>query len=90
MDLPLRLRAALAKPRGGVYWLILPTVNVELFSIALREFAKEAARTSAYSWWWIGPGGTPAGRSRSPKGYTWSSCPPARLSYSSRRIGCGR
>jgi transposase len=27
---------------GEVYWLILPTVNVELFSIALREFAKEA------------------------------------------------
>jgi transposase len=26
---------------GGVYWLILPTVNVELFSIALREFARE-------------------------------------------------
>ena len=26
---------------GEVYWLVLPTVNVELFSIALREFAKE-------------------------------------------------
>jgi transposase len=26
---------------GEVYWLILPTVNVELFSIALREFARE-------------------------------------------------
>ena len=26
---------------GEVYWLILPTVNVELFSMALREFAKE-------------------------------------------------
>jgi transposase len=24
-----------------VYWLILPTVNTELFSMALREFAKE-------------------------------------------------
>jgi transposase len=26
---------------GEVYWLILPTVNVELFSIALKEFARE-------------------------------------------------
>jgi transposase len=26
---------------GEVYWLILPTVNVELFSRALKEFAKE-------------------------------------------------
>src|SRR5215210_1223290 len=27
---------------GKVYWLILPTVNVELFSMALNECAKEA------------------------------------------------
>ena len=26
---------------GEVYWLILPTVNKELFSMALKEFAKE-------------------------------------------------
>ena len=26
---------------GEVYWLILPTVNTDLFSMALREFAKE-------------------------------------------------
>lgn len=26
---------------GEVFWLILPTVNVELFSLALGEFAKE-------------------------------------------------
>jgi transposase len=26
---------------GEVYWLVLPTVNVKLFSMALREFAKE-------------------------------------------------
>ena len=25
---------------GEVFWLVLPTVNVELFSMALREFAK--------------------------------------------------
>jgi DDE superfamily endonuclease len=30
------------RPQSGeVYWLILPTVNVELFSMALYEFAKE-------------------------------------------------
>jgi transposase len=30
------------RPQSGeVYWLILPTVNVELFSIALNEFARE-------------------------------------------------
>jgi transposase len=26
---------------GEVFWLILPTVNTELFSLALKEFAKE-------------------------------------------------
>ena len=26
---------------GEVFWLVLPTVNMELFSMALREFAKE-------------------------------------------------
>lgn len=26
---------------GEVFWMILPTVNTELFSLALREFAKE-------------------------------------------------
>jgi transposase len=32
------------RPQSGeLYWLILPTVNVELFSMALREFAKEVA-----------------------------------------------
>ena len=27
--------------RGDLFWLILPTVNKELFSLALREFAEE-------------------------------------------------
>jgi hypothetical protein len=32
----------LVRPESGeLYWLILPTVNVELFSMALSEFAKE-------------------------------------------------
>ncbi len=40
MDLPVRLRATLAKPWGD--FLADPaTVNVELFSMALWEFAKE-------------------------------------------------
>jgi hypothetical protein len=26
---------------GEVFWLVLPTVNMELFSLRLREFAKE-------------------------------------------------
>ena len=30
------------RPQSGqVFWLVLPTVNVELFSMALREFARE-------------------------------------------------
>jgi DDE superfamily endonuclease len=30
------------RPQSGkVFWMILPTVNAELFSLALREFAKE-------------------------------------------------
>jgi transposase len=35
------LYAFLYPESGKVYWLILPTVNVELYSMALREFAKE-------------------------------------------------
>jgi hypothetical protein len=56
---------------GEVFWLILPTVNVELFSMALYEFAKEGwelERTrSAYFWWWIGLGGTQEERGPTPR-----------------------
>jgi hypothetical protein len=38
MDLPLRLRPS---PHGRVFWMIVPTVNAELFSLALEEFARE-------------------------------------------------
>jgi transposase len=39
MDLPLR---AFARPNSGeVHWLILPTVNAEVFSLALEHFARE-------------------------------------------------
>jgi hypothetical protein len=39
VDLPIWLRTA--HNRRGVHWLILPTVNKELFSMALGEFAQE-------------------------------------------------
>ena len=77
---------------GEVFWLILPTVNTGLFSMALREFAKEVGvgkDKRILLVWWIGPGGTRGERSRSPKGCTWSSCPRVRRSYNRRR-GCGR
>ena len=38
---PISLRFCAPPESGKVYWLILPTVNVELFSMALGEFAKE-------------------------------------------------
>jgi hypothetical protein len=40
VDLPLRLRAP-QEDRRGVHWLILPTVNAEVFSLALENFARE-------------------------------------------------
>ena len=77
---------------GEVYWLVLPTVNVELFSIALREFAKEvgvAENKRASFWFWIRRAGTREERSRSPKAYIWSSYPRA-LQSLCRRRDCGR
>jgi hypothetical protein len=39
VDLPLY---AFARPKSGeVHWLILPTVNAEVFSMALEHFVKE-------------------------------------------------
>ena len=76
---------------GEVYWLIVPTVNVKLFSMALNEFAKEVGAGKERRVLLVVDlrlGGTPAKKSRSRKGYTLSSCPPARPSYSRRR-GCG-
>jgi len=36
------LYAAFARPKSGeVHWLILPTVNAEVFSMALEHFARE-------------------------------------------------
>ena len=77
---------------GEVFWMILPTVNTELFSMALREFAREVGAGEdkrILLWWWTRPGGTREERSRYPKGYTLSFCPRVRPSLCRRR-GCGR
>jgi hypothetical protein len=62
------------RPQSGeVFWLILPTVNTELFSLALREFAKGVGagkKKRVMFWWWTRPGGTRGAKWRSPKGYT--------------------
>jgi hypothetical protein len=77
---------------GEVYWLILPTVNVQMFSMALREFAKEVGAGEQRRVLLVvdsRPAGTRVRRSKFPKGYILSSCLPAHPSYSRRR-GCGR
>jgi hypothetical protein len=68
-------------PRSGrVFWMILPTVNTEMFSLALREFAKEVgarwepAKVGASCWWWTKPAGTREVGWTFRKGYTSSSC----------------
>ena len=68
---------------GDLFWMILPTLNTELFSMALREFAKEVragTRSGASFWWWTKPAGTREERWISPRGYTLSSCRRARRS----------
>ena len=82
---------AFARPKSGeVHWLILPTVNAEVFSLALRHFAKEVgrARKSASCSCWIEPAGTRPRSLSYQKGYTWSSCPPTPPSYNPPK-GCG-
>jgi hypothetical protein len=75
---------------GELYWLILPTVNKELFSMALREFATEVGAGEDKDILLVldQAGWHRAGRSRSPRVYTWSSFPPAHRSYNLRR-DCG-
>jgi hypothetical protein len=75
---------------GEIYWLIVPTVNTELFSMTLREFAKEvgAGKDERVLLVVDQAGWAPAKRLRSRKGYILSSCPPARRSLCQRR-GCG-
>jgi hypothetical protein len=76
---------------GEVYWLILPTVNVQLFSMALQEFAKEVGAgedkhvlvvLDQAGWHTGGEVQLPEG------GYTSSLCQRALRSYNPRR-GCG-
>src|SRR5215212_8267028 len=77
---------------GEVFWMILPTVNTELFSLALGEFAKEVgAGTDKHIllWSWTKPDGTPEGRWSYPKACIWSCFPLVHRSYNPRR-GCGR
>jgi hypothetical protein len=77
---------------GEVYWLILPRVNMELFSRALDEFAKGVGAGEEKRVILVvdqAAGGTPVGRSKFRKVYILSSCPLAHLSYSQRR-GYGR
>jgi hypothetical protein len=70
---------------GEVHWLILPKVNVEVFSLALEHFAKEVGagkRRRASCWCSIEPDGTRARRLRCRRAYTLSSCPRTLRSYS--------
>jgi len=83
---------AFVRPESGeVYWLILPTVNVELFSMALNEFAKEVgAGEHKRVLLVVDRAGWHTGKEvEIPEGIQLlSSCPRARRSYSQRR-GCG-
>ena len=78
---------------GEVFWLILPTVvNVELFSVALRKFAKEvgAGENKRILLVVDKAGWHTGGEVEVPKGiHLESSYPRARQSYSWRRRGCG-
>jgi len=76
---------------GEVYWLVLPTVNTELFSMTLNEFAREVgAGKNKRVVLVVDQAGWHTGKEVEvpEKGYTLSSCPRARPSYSRRR-GCG-
>ena len=76
---------------GEVYWLVLPTVNVELFSMTLNEFAREVgAGKNKRVVLVVDQAGWHTGKEVEvpEKGYALSSCPRARPSYSRRR-GCG-
>ena len=89
VDLPLRLRAA--RERRGLLADLVPTVNTELFSMALNEFAKEVgAGKDKHILLVVDKAGWHTGKEvEVPEGiHLVSSCPPARRS-SSRRRGYG-
>jgi hypothetical protein len=84
---------AFARPTSGeVHWLVLPTVNAQVFSVALSNFASEiGASTRKRILLVVNQAGWHTAKnklSRCQKGYTLSSCPPTLRSYSLRR-GCG-
>ena len=81
------------RPKSGeVHWLILPTVNAEVFSLALEHFAREVGAGTRKRILLVldraGWHGTRARKSRFPKEYTWSSCRRALLSSNPPK-GCG-
>jgi hypothetical protein len=72
---------AFARPDSGqVHWLILPTVNAEVFSVALEHFAREVGAGSTKRILLVldNAGWHTAKRKllECQRGYTWSSCPP--------------
>ena len=71
--------------------MILPTVNTEMFSVALREFAREVGAGKERRILLVvdKAGWPPEGRSRSPKGYHLEFLPPGSRSLCRRR-DCGR
>jgi hypothetical protein len=84
---------AFAHPKSGeVHWLILPTVNAELFSLALEHFAREVGAGTRRRILLVldRAGWHMAKKLRVPEGiHTSSSYPPTPRSYSPQR-GCGR
>lgn len=85
---------AFAHPNSGeVHWLILPTVNAEVFSLALEHFAEEVgAGTRRRILLVLDQAGWHTAKNKPlgyPKGYTWSSYPPTPRSCNLPR-GCGR
>ena len=80
---------------GEVHWLILPTVNARVFSLALEHFAREVGAGTTrrillvldQAGWHTGDG-TREGRSNSPRGYTLSFCHRPRPNSNPQK-GCG-
>ncbi len=81
---------AFARPNSGeVYWLVLPTVNAEVFSVALEHFAREVGAGKKKrillvldrAGWHTAKNKLSGYRT----GYTWSSCPRTPRSYSPQK-----
>jgi hypothetical protein len=76
---------------GKVFWMILPTVNAELYSLALEEFAKEVgAGEDKHILLVVDQAGWhTAGEVLLPEGVHLEFLPSGSRSYNRRR-GCGR